>query len=414
VRQRARVGYLTDGFASPKFVRALLDGFARAATLPFGDGELIFRAQPGFDLSPASDRPISWVSAEQTTSTLQIVPSATVKLMRRATGSIDPELEMIRFLTERGYDAIEALQGELTRKPRHGPETVIAVVQNFISNQGDGFRWTIDQLKRVLDTHAIATASEAAPFELYEIFARRIGMRLGELHRALAEPTDNSHFAPELIEDGTIQEWQDHLSRGIKDAIAVLDRESNALDSERAQQVASLKAGQESLTDAALKKLRGAEGARKTRVHGDLHLSHVLVTGGDVIITNFGGDPRKTVAERRAKTHPLRDVASMLRSFDYAAKVAEHEEHVAEGSAGEERAAVVLESFRRTAEAEFLKGYEEGIGMPLSPAGQDLLAVFALERAAQECIDAASDPNWLDVPLKGFARLAAQIMEHAS
>ena len=74
----------------------------------------------------------------------------------------------------------------------------------------------------------------------------------------------------------------------------------------------------------------------------------------------------------------------------------------------------MIEGFRRSAESAFLKGYEAGIGVPLSSAEQDLLAVFALERAAEECIGAARRPDWLDVPMKGFARLAAQIMEHRS
>jgi maltose alpha-D-glucosyltransferase/alpha-amylase len=337
-----------------------------------------------------------------------------VKLMRRTTAGIDPELEMIRFLTDRKFAAIEALQGEVVRKPRHGSESVMAIVQSFVPNQGDGFRWTIDQLKRVLDAHAIATASDADPFELYEIFARRIGLRLGELHRALAEPSINTDFAPEPIEGSTIEEWQERAAQDIDDAIAVLDRELKVANGDQAQLVASLNEWRPVLVEAVTGKLRHATGAHKTRVHGDLHLSHVLVAGGDVIFTNFGGDPQMPLIERRAKTHPLRDVASVLRSFDYAAKVAEHEEHVTEGSAGEERAGAVIEGFRRSAESAFLKGYEAGIGVPLSSAEQDLLAVFALERAAEECIGAARRPDWLDVPMKGFARLAAQIMEHRS
>ena len=412
VRRRARVGYLTDGFASPKFVRALLDGFARQVALPFGEGELVFRARSGFDLPTLTEMPISWVSAEQITSSMQIGRGATMKLIRRATTGVDPELEMIRYLTERGYPAIEALQGEVLRKPRHGGESVMAIVQNFVPNQGDGFRWTIDHLKRVLQAHAIATAEEANPFELYEIFARRIGLRLGELHHALAEPTDNPDFASEPIEEEDVREWQKRFTRDFDHAVAVINQALGATEAEQARRVSYLKAHRDTLIDAASEKLRCAKGAYKTRVHGDLHLSRVLVAAGDVVFTGFGGDPEKPLSERRTKAHSLRDVAAMLRSFDYAAKVAEHEEQMMRGGAGEERAGTVLEGFRRTAESAFRRGYEDGLGMPLSSAEQDLLAVFTLERAAQECIGAADHPDWLDVPLKGFERVAVQIIEH--
>ena len=414
VRRHARVGYLTDGFASPKFVQVLLNCIAREARLPFGGGELLFRAMPGFDLSPSPDMHVSWAGAEQITSSLQIDRKAIVKLMRRATSGVNSEVEMIRFLTERGYPAIEALLAEATRKSPQGAECPMIIVQDFVPNQGDGYRWTIDQLKRVLDEQAIATGSGSDRFELYENFARRIGTRLGELHVTLAAPSENPDFAPEPVTDEAIETWEKCLLRRIENAFGVLEPDSNPQDRERAELIAGLQARRESLGAIAAEKLRYSRGALRTRVHGNLDLSHVLVAAGDVILTDFGGDPVSPMEERRAKAHPLRDAAGMLRSFDFAAKVAEHEEHVAEGGAGQERADIVLEDFRRVAQLAFLRGYEDGRGVPLSSTDQALLAVFSLERAAQECIDAASHPDWLDVPLKGFARIAAYMVEGLS
>jgi maltose alpha-D-glucosyltransferase/alpha-amylase len=357
---------------------------------------------------------VNWLGAEQLVSSLQINRQAIVKLMRRTTPGVNTEVEMIRLLTERGYPAIEALKGEVTRHFRHGADSVMAIVQNFVPNQGDGFRWTIEQLKRVLDEQAIATGSGTDPFELYENFARRIGSRLGELHVALAAPSENADFAPEPIGEETIAAWQESVSYKVEAALAVLEQDSNPPDRERAELIGALRAHRQKLAAAVAERLRRSRGAVKTRVHGNLDLSHVLVAADDVVFTDFGGDPVKPIEERRAKTHALRDAAGMLRSFDFAAKVAEHEEHVAQGGAGEERAGVVLEDFRRVAQFAFLKGYEDGRGAPLSSAEQDLLAVFALEKAAQECIAAAGQPEWLDVPLKGFARLAEQLVQSAS
>jgi len=414
VRRRARVGYLTDGFASAKFVRVLLEGFARRTSLPFGEGELVFRPMAGFDVSPSSEMQVSWLGAEQSISSLQINRKAIVKLMRQITTGVNAEVEMIRVLTERGYPAIEALKGEVTRQFRHGVDSVLAIVQDFVPNQGDGFRWTIEQLKRVLDEQAIATGSGSDPFELYGNFARRIGSRLGELHVTLAAPSQNADFAPEPVGEETIEAWRGSVSRHVEDAFAVLEQDSNPRDPESIGLIGTLHAHRAKLAPAIAERLKHSRGAVKTRVHGNFDLSHVLVAAGDVVFTDFGGDLLKPIQERRAKTHALRDAAGMLRSFDFAAKVAEHGEHVAKGGAGEERAVAVLEDFRRVAQSAFLNGYEQGRGVPLSSAEQDLLAVFALEKAAQECVAAAGQPEWLDVPLKGFARLTEQLVEGAS
>jgi maltose alpha-D-glucosyltransferase/alpha-amylase len=150
-------------------------------------------------------------------------------------------------------------------------------------------------------------------------------------------------------------------------------------------------------------------GQRRTRVHGDLHLGQMLVAGNDVAIIDFEGEPLKTLEERRAKHLPLRDVAGMLRSFDYAA--AQIERSAKQASAeGKARAAAVLSQFRSAAAQAFLTGYETGRGEKLSADEHSLLQFLVLEKAAYEVTyEAANRPSWIGVPLQGVLQILEQL-----
>ena len=156
--------------------------------------------------------------------------------------------------------------------------------------------------------------------------------------------------------------------------------------------------------------LAGCESLLLTRIHGDLHLGQILVAGGDAIIIDFEGEPAKPLAERRAKNSPLRDVAGMLRSFDYVAGVVERNQSLAGNSQSGERAKELLEKFRQTARVAFLEGYARGRGHGLEAGEEKLLTVFALEKAAYEIVyEANNRPDWIGVPAAGFEKLAAAL-----
>jgi maltose alpha-D-glucosyltransferase/alpha-amylase len=153
-----------------------------------------------------------------------------------------------------------------------------------------------------------------------------------------------------------------------------------------------------------------AVGAQRTRIHGDLHLGQVLVAGGDVMIIDFEGEPAKPLAQRRAKQLPLRDVAGMLRSFDYAAARVGRDLPTTAPS-GRTKAAARLERFRILAAESFLRGYADGGGLIDEP----LLRLLQLEKAAYEVVyEAANRPDWLAVPLRGLANLASGLLARES
>jgi maltose alpha-D-glucosyltransferase/alpha-amylase len=314
---------------------------------------------------------------------------------------------MIRFLTGHGFSGIAPLLGEVIRVHPDGAESLMAIAQRFVPNQGDGFRWTVGQLERVRDEQGVASGHEAKHFEAYENFAHRLGVRLGQMHRLLAQASDNPDFAPEVADAASVSAWRERARRQLEDAFVILSQRGLPESLPQEKQTAVLRAADDALGS--------GEGMPITRVHGDLHLGQVLVAGGDIIFIDFEGEPMKPLAERRAKMNPLRDVAGMLRSFDYAARIVERGSAPPAGSAGPDRVHALTSEFRNLATTRFLLGYGEGRGAPLSPHELKLIAVFALEKAAYEVVyEATYRPDWLDVPVKGFSLLAGKILERSA
>ncbi|MBV9990545.1 MAG: maltose alpha-D-glucosyltransferase [Alphaproteobacteria bacterium] len=383
VRKGARIGLLTDGFAAAKFARAILSGLAQGC----GPGALSCRRAPAFaEIAP--DAEIEWPGAEQSNSTLIVGRAAVVKLFRRLVDGIHPEAEMVRELTERGFTGIAQLMGDVTYK-----DSAVAVVQRFVDNQGDGFSWSLEQVGRLIDDKAVADGGIGNDFEAYRNFIAVVGRRLGAMHTVLAQPSRNPDFAPETADAGTIETWRNSLRAQLDAAFAVRDFDDR-----------------DALAAAAERVLRDSEGLALTRIHGDLHLGQVLVAAGDAVIIDFEGEPAKPLAQRRAKNSPLRDVAGMLRSFDYVGAVVQRNDRIVGTSQSAERATTLLDEFGRTARAAFLEGYAQGRGRPLDAREERVLAVFALEKAAYEIVyEANNRPDWIDVPASGFARLAAAL-----
>jgi maltose alpha-D-glucosyltransferase/alpha-amylase len=160
----------------------------------------------------------------------------------------------------------------------------------------------------------------------------------------------------------------------------------------------------------------GAEGSLRIRIHGDLHLGQVLVAGSDVQIIDFEGEPRKSLTQRRTKASPMRDIAGLVRSFDYVAAQVGRTVQVGEAAAeGGARAEDLLQRFRNEAEGALLAGYDEGATEELKPIHRGLLALFTIEKAAYEVgYEAANRPDWLGVPLRGLSRVAGQILVDAA
>ena len=415
VRRGRRVGLLTDAFATPVLPQAMIRGLKTRAVVELASGGRILcrptRAIRSAQL--ADDAEIHWPGAEQTNTTLLVGHQAVIKLFRHLTAGTHPEGEMSRTLTERGFAGSPDLLGDIVRVGADGQEYTLAVIQAFVENQGDGWEWTLRQLARIVEEGATPFGrDEASVFDAYTNFARTLGRRLGEMHAILAQPTNNPDFSPELASEKDAESWRLQARQELEHAFSLLDRATGLDDAHRAL-VDDLLANRINLARRLDTLSADAAGSLQTRIHGDLHLGQVLVAAADVQIIDFEGEPKKPLAQRRAKASPLRDLAGLVRSFDYAAaQVARSRTNA--GAEGEARAADLLQRFRLEAQSALLAGYAEGIGSGL-PIDTGLLDMFAIEKAAYEIgYEVANRPDWLAVPIRGLAALAQRVLAGAA
>lgn len=237
-----------------------------------------------------------------------------------------------------------------------------------------------------------------------------LGQRTAELHRALATATEDPAFAPEPITSADLRSWQRAVRRQAEAAFKALRQALSKLDRADRGPIETLLSRRndcyariDALTEQPVV-------AWKSRIHGDYHLGQVLVAQNDFYILDFEGEPARPLEERRAKSSPLKDVAGMLRSFDYAAWTAiTNLASVDAGSVDVVRS--LAGAWREATEQAFLGAYREAIaGCPSYPENEAeagrLLDLFLLEKALYEiCYEAANRPDWLRIPLEGVTTL---------
>lgn len=411
VRRGRRVGVLTDAFALDALPWGVLRGLAEKAVMPLQESEIRFLPTSLFDLAAIPpDAEIRRLSSEQSNSSLIIGDQAALKLVRRITEGISPETEMTRHLTELGFAQTAPLLGEVVRVTPDGVPRTLVVVQGFVRNQGDGWGWTIEFLNRAISEMALTEVTIGEQDEVfagYTSFAAALGRRLAEMHALLAQDSENEAFRPEVASEKDGKAWARGARSQVEAALKAIGGARTWEKPEDAEIAARLTGARSEILAAVDRLAAAADGALKTRIHGDFHLGQVLVTQGDACIIDFEGEPAKSLEQRRAKTSPLRDVAGLLRSFDYVVATAQPNHGTAtDESAG--RHGALLEVFRNRAAAAFLDAYRAVHAKTPRPwvapeAEAALLDLFLLEKAAYEvCYEAANRPGWLPIPMRGM------------
>jgi maltose alpha-D-glucosyltransferase/alpha-amylase len=337
------------------------------------------------------------------------------KLYRRVASGIHPEVEMTRFLTEVArFPNTPPLLGAIEVVDSAGHPTALGVAHAQVRNQGDGWTYTLDYLKRFLDEAALHPETLAQPgadpHAVYITLARTLGARTAEMHRALASDDRDPAFRPEPTGPRDLVAWRRRVDADARAAISALKQVRNSLPKTASEPVERLL----SLKKEALDRLAGLvpdhTSAMRTRFHGDLHLGQVIVVQNDFHIIDFEGEPARPLSERRYKSSPLRDVAGMLRSFSYAAWSALLDNAKIRAETFDGLLPRVQDWESRTAAA-FLGGYRETIGdCPSYPSqrveADRLTQFFTFEKAFYEIsYEAANRPGWLHIPVLGVLRL---------
>jgi maltose alpha-D-glucosyltransferase / alpha-amylase len=366
-------------------------------------------------LQTVPDAEIRWLAAELSNSSLTVGDKAMLKVFRRISGGVHPEAEMGRHLTAQGFTHAPQLLGDVVRIAPDGTPFTLAIAFSFVRNEGDAWSWILDHLTRTIDAGTPAVPSEASESDLLsdcQAVVAAIGRRLGEMHAILMQESCDPAFAPKVADSDDAENWARQTEERIRlafDNVARLQTWERQQDRDRAEmlqgQLSSLLAAIHTLASFGVSTIM-------TRVHGDFHLGQVLVADGDAYIIDFEGEPAAPIAERRAKTSPLRDVASLLRSIDYVGATLSERKGVGAMPVDEGRRDQLVSEFRRRVSIAFLRTYRDATRMQANAANRALLDLFLIEKAAYEiAYEAVNRPSWIGVPLAGLARLAGRILK---
>ncbi|MFC5067546.1 maltose alpha-D-glucosyltransferase [Flaviflagellibacter deserti] len=415
VRRGPRVGLLYDAAASAEFSLSIMAGLERGANFSTRDGgrihfettEKFAEAHFVFD---DGDHPRR-AKGEQSNTSILFGEKAVLKLYRRLQPGVHPEVEVGRFLTEVGYRNAPALLGSVEHIAQDGTPTALAILQEYVPNQGDAWGQTIDALKRELETYALLPEDATSPLEEafapYLRYAGILGHRTAQLHIAFATPTQDSAFAIEPLTINDVQLAAEDAKRQSERAYAALYAIPERSRSADVQRLIALR---EHAVAAIDRLVMDPKGAIKTRIHGDFHLGQVLVGEGDIFIVDFEGEPSRPAAERRLKSSPTRDVAGMLRSFAYLAETAASDV----GARLSDKADLVhttSEEFRKLISHAFVEAYHEtskgtAIWVEDDATRRDLLRLHLFGKAFYEvAYEADNRPDWIGTPVRGVLSL---------
>lgn len=323
------------------------------------------------------------------------------------------------YLTAAGYAHISPLLGSVIRRDAEGQDNLLMIAQGYLSNQGDAWSWTQNNLERAIRDELAQAISEQeqhynALGELAD-FAGLLGQRLGEMHNVLAAPTSNPDFQPEVTSAKDCQGWAKQVGAQVERALQLLKQHQSELNPDDQALVTQLLAQKKPIASHVQELAKATLGGLRIRVHGDLHLGQVLVVKGDAYLIDFEGEPARPLHERRGKHSPYKDVSGVLRSFDYAAAMAlnvqaQGLDHSADADAARQR---VADRYLSEARQAFIQAYQQATSTLAhdwqdAKGAQAALALFSLEKAAYEVTyEAQNRPTWLAVPLRGLHGLLA-------
>ncbi len=368
-------------------------------------------------------------SAEQSNTNFLYGDKLLMKLFRRLQFGENPDVEIGRFLTEVAhFPRIAPFLGEITLADQEGHRTTIAMLQGLVANEGDGWRWTLDELARFYESaatspppkdqgtsptlggeaHIPTEASERAG--LYLEAAALLGRRTAEMHSALATETQDEAFRAEPFTAADLELDARRIDTQINNTLDALKIRMSSLKNEVADDAATILSRRIELFARAHAITSTGVSGKRIRIHGDYHLGQVLRAKNDFVLLDFEGEPARTLDERRRKQCPLKDVAGMLRSFSYAAwsGLDQYVQRHPDSERALEPWARLWENAVSTA---FLEAYRNVMAaeddiLPVSVQADALLSAYLLEKALYELLyELNNRPAWVRIPLAGILAL---------
>ena len=383
-----------------------------------------------------------------------------LKLFRRITPGVNPDLEIGRELTEHSdLPIVPQVAGAIEYRADSGKQYTLGVLHELVPNVGDAWKYTLDELNRYFErvqsaaisefanraseedaaTGSLATGPLTTDFHRSVLqlsaedppvlaqhmiggflsLAEKLGQRIGELHVALAH-AGGAAFAPEPFTRLYQRSLYQSMRGQARGTFEMLRSQAHRLSDQDRERVEQLLGCQRSLYAKFGELTHGLIEAERIRCHGDLHLGQVLYTGTDFVIIDFEGEPERAVSERRIKVSPLKDVAGMLRSFHYAAHAAlRGQSHARIMQHPEIPIEQWADYWSRWVSASFLRSYLEaakpGGFLPMDDRQlETLLRAYLLEKTLYELrYELNNRPEWISIPLEGLSQYCGTTSEIA-
>src|SRR5216683_7059556 len=372
--RHARIGadaglQVYDGLHDSDLTRDLLDAIAANRTV----GMLRFCLVPGTEFDTGLDSLV--LTGEQSNTSLVFGESAIFKVFRRVSPGPNPDLEVAAALAKLGSSHIAEPYGWIETR-MDGATAVLAILSRYLRAASDGWSLAATSVRDLYATEGTRAAEAGGDFAGE---AERLGVATAQVHQDLAEAFGRSELEPEAI-----RELAEQMYRRLDIATAAVPELARHADK---------------IGDAYSNLAKLIEPVPAQRVHGDYHLGQVMRTQTGWVVLDFEGEPASPLAQRRARSSPLRDVAGMLRSFDYAAR---HQLLTHPDAAS--LAPKATDWVQRNSDA-FCAGYAAAGG--LDPAENSvLLRAMLLDKAVYEVIyEARNRPTWIPIPLESIAEL---------
>ena len=365
-----------------------------------GGGALVCRpglALPAF--APGGAREIAtWgeraLGADQSNTSTILGERLLLKAYRRVVTGLNPDLELSAFLAEeRGLRIVPALAGSAEYVGRDGTVATVTMLQELIPDAEDAYETTATRLTDWIVAPGVVALEYATED------AAELGQVVAELHAALADPGEVEAFAPRRAEPDDMRAWRTYGESRLEAAMGSLADDPAIGPDLRAW------------TPAILERLARLEGLAEppllTRIHGDLHLGQILRTPDGFVLVDFEGEPMRPIEERRRLAPAMRDLASLLLSFDHVSSSAERRA-LERGWIPGDHVGLDIDAWRRRSRERLLRAYTSGRRRAGSAHAVDerLLDALAVAKECDEFVYAATYlPDWLYAPHAGMARL---------
>ncbi|HXQ91784.1 MAG TPA: maltose alpha-D-glucosyltransferase, partial [Nitrososphaerales archaeon] len=424
-------GVLFDAVYDESFRSRLLE-FVAAGKSASGSQSEIMGIKSADDLTLDKISLKSTVTgADQSNTSVLYEDKFILKFLRRIEEGPNPEVEIEAALIRNKFEEIPRLMGSASYKAPAAEAATVAILEEYIRNEGDAWALFHGQFERFLEDILSAKRLTESPLnspilelaqkELPESVLEELGQpfddwiillgkRTGEFHLALLKEADDPDFKPEpfgyLEQVAVAQSMTSYSNRIFQQC-----RSSTNLNPDAVRELGVILSHQQEIVRrfGELKKVR--LDCMRSRVHGDYHLAQVLFTGKDFVLIDFEGEPARSLTDRRLKRSPIRDVAGMIRSFHYAAMSVILNNNNPKIKENTELVLGAARFWYKAVSALFLRSYLATVANSvILPSDRNSLSVlldaFLLEKVIYELgYELNNRPDWISIPIKGIEDL---------